>query len=120
MQKRADKPARIDPRRHLPLRPAAFAVLAALADGPHPGIEILDAINATAGGWTVLGPGSLYRLLRELRDIGWIARTSRGSRDDDERKAYHALTSEGRPVLRAEAARLRRTLQLADAGHTGS
>ena len=99
----------------LPLRPAAFAVLAALADGPKPGIDILDAVNATVPGGRLLGPGTLYRLMRELRQDGLIARLARGSDHGDERRAHHALTSRGRGALRAEAARLRRTLKLASA-----
>jgi DNA-binding PadR family transcriptional regulator len=101
-----------DPRRHLPLRPSAFAVLAALADGPVPGIDVLDAVNATVPGAPLLGPGTLYRLLRELRHDQLIARVDTDS--PDERHAHHELTPLGRAVLRAEAARLRRTLDLAE------
>jgi len=97
----------------IPLRPAAFAVLAALADGPKPGIDILDAVNATAPGRPLFGPGTLYRLMREMREEGLIARAASGSAREDERRAVHKLTAEGRAVLRLEAARLRRTLKLA-------
>jgi DNA-binding PadR family transcriptional regulator len=102
-----------DPRDLLPLRPVAFAVLAALADGARPGIDILDEVNATVPGRPLLGPGTLYRLMRELRQDGLIERIPRGTRSDDERQAFHALTPAGRRVMRAEAARLRRTLKLA-------
>jgi DNA-binding PadR family transcriptional regulator len=112
MQNRTQRP---DPRHHLPVRPAAFAVLAALADGPLPGIDILEQVNATVPGRPLLGPGTLYRLMRELRQAGFIERAERGgSPSDDDRKAFHALSTFGRAVLRAEAARLRRTLKLAD------
>ncbi len=102
-------------RRHLPMRPVAFAVAAALADGPRPGIEILDEVNGTAAGWTILGPGTLYRLMREMRQGGLIAREARGAHCSDERQAHHVLTPLGRAVLKAEAARLRRTLDLVSA-----
>src|SRR5262245_58802776 len=69
-----------DVARHLPLRPVACAVLAALAHGPRAGIDVLDAVNATVPGRPILGPGSLYRLLRELRQEKLIARG-----DPDER-----------------------------------
>lgn len=58
----------------LPLRPSAFAVLAALTRDPRTGIEILDEVEAA--GESILGPGTLYRLLRELRDLGWIERVA--------------------------------------------
>jgi DNA-binding PadR family transcriptional regulator len=101
-----------DPNRHLPVRPSAFAVLAALAEGPIAGIDILDAVNATAAAPPLLGPGTLYRLLRDLRREQLIARVETGAAD--ERQSHHELTSLGRSVLRAEAARLRRTLELAE------
>jgi DNA-binding PadR family transcriptional regulator len=103
--------------RHLPLRPVACAVLAALAHGPLPGIDVLEAVNATVPGRPILGPGTLYRLLRELRQDKLIARGTAGERtsaDRDDRQVPHVLTPLGEAVLRAELARLRRTLTLAD------
>ena len=113
--------ARADPdevRRHLPVRASAFAVLAALAAGPRPGIDVLDAVNATVGVRPLLGPGTFYRLLRELRHEALIERTADAD-TEDERRTYHALTAFGRAVLDAEAARLRRTLALASAAPSG-
>jgi DNA-binding PadR family transcriptional regulator len=109
-----NRPPRDDPRRHLPLRPAAFALLAALADGGRPGIALLDEINATTPRFPLLGPGTLYRLMRDLRHEGLIARAERAE-PRDERQAFHVLTPLGRAVLRAEVARLRRTIALAAA-----
>lgn len=110
-------PTAADIARHLPLRPVACAVLAALAHGPRPGIDILEAVNATVPGRPILGPGTLYRLLRELRQEKLIARGSPGqlkSDDRDDRQVPHVLTPFGEAVLRAELARLRRTITLAD------
>lgn len=100
-----------DTASHLPLRPTAFAVLTALWDGPRPGFEILEL--AEEGGTSILGPGTLYRLMRELRQRGWVERVPAPAdeEDVDERRRYHALTSEGRRLVRLEAARLRRTLE---------
>jgi DNA-binding PadR family transcriptional regulator len=97
---------------HLPLRPVVCAVLAALADGARPGIDVLDAVNATVPGRPLLGPGTLYRLLRELRQAELIARTDTGDAAD-ERQVHHELTPLGRSVLRADLERLRRTIALA-------
>ena len=115
MRNRTQRPSRSNPLDHLPLRPAAFAVLASLADGHRPGIDILDEVNATVPGRPLFGPGTLYRLMRELRQDGLVERAARGSHTEDERQAFHGLTALGRGVLRAEAARLRRTLKLASA-----
>lgn len=104
----------------LPLRATAFAVLAALAEGPAAGFAILERANAAAPANPILGPGTLYRLMRELRSAGWIRRTEPPSGEagaEDERRTYHELTGAGRAVLLEEAARLRRTL--ASAGLLG-
>jgi DNA-binding PadR family transcriptional regulator len=109
--------------RYLPLRPVACAVLAALANGPRPGIDVLEAVNATVPGRPILGPGTLYRLLRELRQDKLIARGAadeRTSADHDDRQVPHVLTPLGEAVLRAELARLRRTLTLADRPRTAA
>lgn len=115
MPKRTQSDPDDEVRQHLPMRPVAFAVAAALAGGPRPGIELLDEVNATAAGWTIVGPGTLYRLMREMRQAGLIAREARGAHGSDERQAHHVLTPLGRTVLKAEASRLRRTLDLASA-----
>lgn len=115
MPNRTNRPSADVVQRHVPLRPVAFAVLATLAEGPRPGIDILDGVNATVPRRRLLGPGTLYRLMRELRREGLIARTARAVGVTDERQAYHALTPLGQAVLRAEVARLERTIKLATA-----
>jgi DNA-binding PadR family transcriptional regulator len=101
----------------LPLRPGPLAVLASLANGPAPGVSMLEHAERMGAGSAVLGPGTLYRLLRELSGDGLIERTAapagaEGAADD--RRQYYGLTQLGRAVLEAEAERLRRTLT--DAG----
>ena len=103
-----------DVAKHLPLRPVACAVLAALSEGPKPGIDIMEAANATVPGHPILGPGTLYRLLKELRHEKLIARAvSADISPSDDRQVHHVLTPLGDLVLRAEVARLRRTISLA-------
>jgi DNA-binding PadR family transcriptional regulator len=106
---------------HLPLRPVAAAVLSALAQEACTGVEILERANRTFTVGRLLGPGTLYRLLRELRQADLIARLPREGEQQgpDDRYTHHALTRLGRAVLAADADRLRRTLALAE-GRTGS
>ncbi|MSR36443.1 MAG: PadR family transcriptional regulator [Gemmatimonadetes bacterium] len=97
----------------LPLRPGPLAVLASLAGGPAPGIAVLEHAERMGSGSIVLGPGTLYRLLRELSGDGLIERTAAPAGADgaaDDRRQYYGLTQLGRAVLEAEADRLRRTL----------
>lgn len=99
---------------YLPLKPSAFAVLAALAEGARPGIDILEQVRATLPGVAVLGPGTLYRVMRELRHAGLIARSAdQPAQGVDDRQISHELTAAGRRVMEAEAVRLERTLALA-------
>jgi DNA-binding PadR family transcriptional regulator len=106
------RPIDLDPERYLPLKPVTFAVLAALAEGPQPGIHILDAVNATSNRRRWLGPGTLYRLLRDLREAALITRAT-GVAAGDDRQSPHELTTLGRNVLNAELARVQRTMALA-------
>lgn len=98
-------------QRHLPVRPAAFAVLAILANGPHAGFEIMEAAHRLPGR-PLFGPGTLYRLLRELRQQELIEPTPAPKGvARDERRQYHSLTALGRAVLTAEGTRVRATLE---------
>lgn len=97
----------------LPLRSVACAVLAALAQGPRIGVDILEAVNATVPGNPLLGPGTLYRLLRDLRQEGLIERTVLEAGSTDDRHAPHGLTTLGAAVLEADIARLHRTISMA-------
>lgn len=98
------------------MKPSAFAVLAALAEGPVAGFAVLERVNSASPRRPILGPGTLYRLLRELRRSGLIERTAAPPEEadvDDERRTYHRLTRKGRRALEAEATRLRRTMEAA-------
>jgi DNA-binding PadR family transcriptional regulator len=112
MQNRTKRPTAAQVERHLPPRPVAAAVLAALADGPRIGVDILEKVNATVPGSPLLGPGTLYRLLRELRQQGLISHADTAQATDD-RHSPHELTMLGRAVLEAELARLQHTISLA-------
>lgn len=106
----------MDPNEQLPLRPVAFAVLLALAEGPQAGFEVMERANSSLPDAPILGPGTLYRILRELRQWGWVHRVEAPAgalEGEDERRSYHALTPFGRRVMAAEASRLARAMAAA-------
>ena len=101
-----------DPNRLLPLTPAMFYVLVALADGPTHGYAILKDVERLTDGAVRLSTGTLYGIIKRLLGDGLIREGGGRSRDDARRRSYE-LTTFGRDVARAEAARLEQTLAIA-------
>jgi len=96
------------PEAYLPLPPATFHILLALADGELHGYAIMKGVEARSEGRVRLGPGTLYGSLKRLLEAGLVE--ERGERADpgrgDERRRYYRLTQLGLSVVRAEARRL--------------
>jgi DNA-binding PadR family transcriptional regulator len=104
--------AKRDPESLLPLTPAMFHVLVALADGETHGYQILKDVEELTGGAVRLSTGTLYGIVKRLLSDGLIRESAAAGKDDERRRTY-ALTAFGREVARAEAARLEHTLALA-------
>jgi len=100
-----------DPGSLLPLTPAMFHVLVALADGDAHGYAIMKEVERLTGGGVRLSTGTLYGIIKRLLSDGLIRERSRASRDA--RRRSYELTPFGRDVARAEAARLEQTLTIA-------
>lgn len=103
------------PPPELPLTPAAFHILLALAEGEKHGYAIMQDVEAISQGQVRLGPGSLYGTLKRLLADSWIAESEGPGETADERRRYYRLTDLGQRVLRAEAARLARLVSVARA-----
>jgi len=102
------------PGRHLPLSPAVFHILLALADGERHGYAIMRDVDERTGGLVRIGPGMLYGSIKWLREDGLIEEMPARARGDaDDRRRYYRLTADGREVLRAEAVRLEAAVGLA-------
>ncbi len=101
-----------EPESLLPLTPAMFHVMVALADGRTHGYAILKEVEQLTGGSVRLSTGTLYGIIKRLLSEGLIRETASTARDDERRRSYE-LTACGREVARAEAARLEHTLALA-------
>ena len=97
-----------EPESLLPLSPAVFQILLALADGERHGYGIMQEVKFRTEGHVRLGPGTLYGAIKRLLEKGLIEETDeRPDPDlDDQRRRYYRLTDFGLRVLRAEAARL--------------
>jgi DNA-binding PadR family transcriptional regulator len=89
----------------LPLSPSAFYILLALAAEDRHGYSISKEVEEATNGSVHLGPGTLYRLIKQMVLDGWIVEVDRVD-SDDPRRRYYRLTSWGRRIARAEAQRL--------------
>ena len=95
------------PHAHLPLKTAWFHILLTLADGPAHGYAIREQTEERTDGAVTLWPATLYGALRDLEEVGAIEPLQGDADpDDDQRRRYHALTSFGAALLRAETERL--------------
>jgi DNA-binding PadR family transcriptional regulator len=101
-----------DPSQSLPLTPALFHVLLALADGEKHGYAVLKEIEQRTSGQVVLSTGTLYGIIKRLLADGMIRESAAGS---DQRRTAYRLTAFGRKVALAEAERLRELVAAAEA-----
>ncbi len=101
----------------LPLPPATFHILVALADEDRHGYAIIQDIAERTKGELRLSAGTLYRSVQRMLDQGLIAetRTRPAPELDDERRRYYAITPFGTAVARAEMRRLTQLVKLARA-----
>lgn len=97
-----------DPASLLPLTPAMFHVMVALADGDHHGYAILKHVAEHTNGRVQLSTGTLYGIIKRLLADGLVEEPKRRppAGEDDERRRYYRLTDFGRKVVSAETARL--------------
>ena len=106
-----------DIARLLPLTPTAFHILLALAGGERHGYALLHEIATATAGQFRLGPGTLYRSLKQLLGLGLIEHSDVRPDPalDDERRRYYRLTERGRRAAQLEALRLARLVREAEA-----
>ena len=92
-------------RELLPLSPAVFYILFALAEGEKHGYAIMKEVEETSGGHFNMGPGTLYTTIQRLLEIGLIEETSTSSKSERRRRCYR-LSRIGRHALEAELNRM--------------
>lgn len=107
--------AKREPETLLPLTPAVFHILLALADTERHGYGIMQEIALRTDGKVRMGPGTLYGSIKRMLADGLIEES--GERPDpaldDERRRYYRLTEFGLRVAQAEARRLSDLVQVA-------
>jgi DNA-binding PadR family transcriptional regulator len=96
------------PEAWLPLTPAMFHILLALADKERHGYEIMREVDERTEGKMRVGPGTLYGSIKRMLNDGLIEELDERPDPelDDERRRYYRLSDFGRRVAIAEAERL--------------
>jgi DNA-binding PadR family transcriptional regulator len=107
-----------NPEELLPLTPAVFNILLALADGEKHGYGIMLEVEANTKGQVLMGPGTLYGSIKRMLQANLIEESDERvdpETDDPRRRAYYRLTDLGRRILRMEAERLAAQVKIARA-----
>ncbi len=106
--KNTDPPDELN--RLLPLTPAVFFILFALANGEKHGYAIMQEANLLSDGKFRMGTGTLYTTIQRLLEMSLIEEGRAGA---SERRRYYRLTRTGRIVFKAELSRMDKVLKVA-------
>ena len=103
------------PEQLLPLTPAVFHILLALAEEERHGYSIMQQVAATTEAQNTMGPGTLYGTIKRLLKAKLIEKSDERPDPelDDERRLYYRLTPFGRRVLNAELSRYSKAIKVA-------
>jgi DNA-binding PadR family transcriptional regulator len=106
-----------NPEGLLPLTPAVFNILLALAPGERHGYAIMREVEANTEGRVLMGPGTLYGSIQRMLPAGLIEESDdRADPDmDEQRRRYYRLTGLGRRAMQLEAERLASQVRIARA-----
>ena len=99
-------------RKLLPLTPAVFFILLALADGEKHGYAIMQEAAILSDQQIHMGPGTLYTTIQRLLDLSLIVETT-DSKSQDDRRRYYRLTGAGKALLETEIGRMSAVLRVA-------
>src|SRR5579863_4204600 len=105
----------MDAASFLPLPPATFHILLALAEEDRHGYAIIQDVTARTDGELKLSAGTLYRSIQRMLEQSLIVETNERPAPelDDERRRYYRITPFGTTVARAEARRLTQLVGMA-------
>lgn len=96
------------------LTPAMFHILLALAEGERHGYAIMQEIERRTYGAVELGPGTLYRSIKQLLASGYIVEVGSQQNAGKQRRSYR-LAPEGKRRAEMEAKRLQGLVEWAEA-----
>jgi DNA-binding PadR family transcriptional regulator len=97
----------------LPLTPAVFYTLFALAGEERHGYAIMQSVHTLSEGTVPMGPGTLYSTIQRLVNLGLIEETTQEKRPDEleRRRRFYRLTQLGRRLFDLEIERMKGVLR---------
>ncbi|GIN22114.1 MAG TPA: PadR family transcriptional regulator [Bacillus bacterium] len=93
------------------LTDSVFYIMAALAKPRH-GYAVMGLVEETSKGAFVIGPASLYTIIKKLLKEDLIVLHD----NTDSRRKVYVLTEKGRTVLREDIVRRKAMIELAEKG----
>ena len=92
----------------LPLKPDVFTILLVLLEDDAHGYAMMKAAESRSGRPGQLQPGALYRLLRQMLELGLVEELTgeQAPEGSDARRRIYRITDRGRAVAAAEAQRM--------------
>jgi len=99
----------------VPLPPATFHILVAVAQEERHGYGIIQDVERRTGGQLRLSAGTLYRSIHRMLEQGLIVETDDrpAPEFDDERRRYYRISALGTAVARAETRRMAQLVRMA-------
>jgi DNA-binding PadR family transcriptional regulator len=94
------------------LRSVELHILLSLAEEDRHGYAIRSSTAERTEGELLLEPGTIYRALSRLLQLGYVGEAPLG-RGEDERRRKYALSATGRRVLVAEMQRMAKLVSVA-------
>lgn len=97
----------------LPMTPAVFYTLFALARDEQHGYAIMQSVAVLSEGSVSMGPGTLYSTIQRLVNLGLVEETTQHKRPDERerRRRFYRLTPLGRSVFELEIDRIKGVLR---------
>ena len=101
----------------IPLPPATFHILMAVAQEDRHGYGIIQDVERRTNGELRLSAGTLYRSIQRMLELGLIDESDErpAPEFDDERRRYYRISAFGTTVARAETRRMSQLLRMARA-----
>jgi DNA-binding PadR family transcriptional regulator len=93
------------------LTDSVFYIMAALTEPRH-GYAVMNLVEETTKGQVVIGPASLYTIIKKLLNEQLISLHD----DTDSRRKVYVLTEKGRDILREDIKRRKIMVELAEKG----